>query len=226
MNIAVCLSGTMRFHYKSLKVIQRLRVHHKVNVYIHTWKNVEDTIGNSWSHYVPTEPTDQLVYEYEPTSVKYDDWPTLRELFVEQVESWRKDCGLTTFTHYGMVGMWYSIHQSYIGVDPEKYDLILRLRFDCGFDNDPTMFHGPSWVIPEAVDFGGLNDQLGWFWINYYRPGITRETLDAYFGVYPKIGSLISQGVEYSPEHLLKKSFDNVGIVPTRPLFKYTIHDD
>ena len=228
MRIAVVLSGTIRFHHKSLSTISFLKQQgHEVDVYIHTWRNVEDTKAQSWSsHYTPIEPTDELIRQYNPIEVRYDNWLEMKEVFVAKVEQWRKECGLTTFTHYGMPGMWYSLMRSFENVRHYEYALIMRLRFDCELLDNIVGNIKPGWNIPEAVDFGGLSDQVAWYLNDNYSKGVVGNDLEAYFNLYEHMPDLFRMGAEYSPEHLLKKSFDYHCVTPHRPLFKYTIHDD
>jgi hypothetical protein len=226
MRIAVVLSGTIRFPHQSLATLKLLRDSgNEVDVYIHTWKHVEDTVGQSWSHKPPLEPTKEIIDWYNPVSTVIDDWMETKPQFVLDVERWRDECDLRTFTHYGMPGMWYSLSKSYGLIDnPTKYDMILRLRFDMRLIDNPLNHLNQGWIIPEAVDFGGINDMVGW-WYGPNKNNMLVE-LESYYNVYPNIGNMIKMGVEYHPEGLLKKSMDLAGVVPSRPLVRYKFHDD
>jgi hypothetical protein len=233
MKIAVMLSGTIRFHHKSLNSIEMLKSRgDQVDVFMHTWSNVADTVAQSWSHREPTEPTDELLKTYCQASLEIDDWMAHREKYVAAVDLWRRECGLKTFTNYGMLGMFYGASRAYCLAPRLSHDLYVRLRFDTQFVDNPLDFKGSGdqqLVIPNCNDYWGINDQVAWYWRGSDDAKSERE-LGAYFDLYHAIPDLIRRGVEYNPEVLLKARLvtspnnDNVPI--HRPMFGYTIHGD
>ncbi len=228
MRICVVLSGSMRFHHKSLASIEMLRQRGDVDVFVHTWKDVEDIQRDSWSNHFPaTNATPELVEAYRPKAYVVESWAEKRPTFVDQVERWKRSCGLKVFTHYGLPSMFYSLRRAWDLVgDALNYDVYVRLRFDCAMlGGFPTLVRG--WSVPDAVDFGGLSDQLAWY-VPYSFDGFTnRNYLDAYFCTYVWLGSWFKSGVPCSPEYLLKKSMDTLYGGPIdRPAFPYTIHGD
>ena len=219
MRVAVVLSGTVRNHEKSLRSLEVLRRHHDVNVYGHAWACADP--ADSWSKYPVEDPSHAVLEEYSFNDVRICDWPDMRCEFVEKVVYWQKHFGMKNFTHYGMLGMWYSLSEAFHLVPLNEHDAYVRLRYDCAFDEDPLRHDAPGWHVPDAVDFGGLCDQLAWY------VGNNRQNLETYFHTYHWISRWIESGVPYSPECLLAKSFSSlVDHAPHRPKFKYTLHDD
>jgi len=232
MRIAVILSGSMRFQHKSLASVEMLRQHGEVDCHIHTWNQTEDTQRDSWSSHFPvTEATPELVEAYRPKSYVVESWREMRKRFVDQVEHWRRDCGLKTFTHYGMPGMWYSLRSAWDLVEqPHDYDVYVRLRFDCAMLGGCPLGEW-GWSIPEAVDFGGINDQLAWFTRRTTEDGkcfySAVQDVDAYFRTYDHLGRWFETDTPYAPEVLLKKSLDSLYSGPIhRPNYLYRIHGD
>lgn len=222
MRICVVLSGSMRFHHKSLASVEMLRQHGDVDCFIHSWNDLGTIQSDSWSSHFPvTEATPELVEAYHPKAYVVESWREMRPRFVDQVEHWRRDCGLKTFTHYGMTGMWYSLRSAWDLVErPFDYDLFVRLRFDCAMLGGPPSSER-GWSVPDAVDFSGLSDQLAWY------VGWGQQDLDAYFRTYDHLSRWFETGVPYAPEILLKKSMDSLYGGPIhRPKYSYRIHND
>ncbi len=226
MKIAVVLSGTIRFHHKSVATIALLRVSgHDVDVYLHCWNDIERFVGDSWSwHFPPSNPTDEILSQYASVKSSIESWPEARAEIVEQVEWWKRWNPLKFFTHYGMPGMWRSLCRAYRLIeDPAQYDVVVRLRFDGGIGGDLPIV-GTGWHIPDAVDFGGYSDQLAW-----YRTGREndKQNLDAYFLTYENLTRWFEVGTLFAPEVLLKKSLDSLcDHPPHRPQLKFSIHSD
>lgn len=229
MHIAVILSGTIRFHHKSYDSIQMLReCGHQVDPYIHCWKGASLFQGDAWSwHFPPTEPTSDILDSYAPKSWVVEDWPVARKEIVEQVELWKRWNALKHFTHYGMPGMWRSLQSAYVLItEPWKYDAFVRLRFDGAMLGGDIM-REPGWHVPNAVDFGGLCDQLAWYVRRPGDDGKLKQDLDAYFLAYSWMGVRFDTGCHFSPEILLKKNMDALynGAIH-RPNYPFSIHND
>lgn len=224
MRVAVVLSGSVRYHHKSVASIAMLRsCGHLVDVFMHAWSDAEATVVDSWSKAPAEEPTDELIAKYSPRALWVQSWEMTRPKLVDKVADWNRRGIIRSFTHYGMLGMWLSLKQAYQLIDaPKNYDAVVRLRYDCAMLGGDIRQGRNGWNIPEAVDFGGISDQLAWC----LQP-CPRQDLDAYFLTHDWIERWLESGCEFGPEVLLKKSLDShLTHPPHRLHYKFSLHAD
>jgi len=228
MRIAAILSGTVREPEKSLASLKLLKANNDVHVFAHLWSNIEDTIANSWSHKQPHEPTAELIDKYAPIAYNLEDWTQKKPEFDQIIANWLTTGPLTEsmmIARVGLLGQYWSLHRAWFGARQfvQDYDMVIRLRTDTFLIDDPTSLRASGWFIPNVEDFGGINDQLGWYWVDKGSLDKTIREIDAYFDLFGAMDCLIKQGCYFHPETLLARNFHRLGVNPSRVAFRYTI---
>jgi hypothetical protein len=223
VKIAVVVSGTIRFPEKSIESIKKFDGH-DVDVYLHCWKNIEDCIASSWSHVPSEEPYDARIESYNPKKHLVEDWMVKKPEFDRIIEDWRS--GPLTERLYvcrvGLLGQYYSLKKAWEMIDSiHDYDLLVRLRFDTLLVDNPLDHKASGFVIPAGNDFGGICDQIAWFWVD--KNNVTRPD-KFYFSLFDYMDRLIRAGCWFQPESMCALNFSINNIPVHRPEFKYTIH--
>lgn len=226
MKIAISLSGSIRNYERSLESL-KLFAGNEVSVFIHTWSDIAQIQFESFSKQANIEPTDDIISRYNPASVVIEHWTDMRQVFWDNLNEWKSKYSHIdpTTNNIGMHGMFYSLAKSAERIDVSKYDVIVRLRFDCRLLENP--FAKPlvqGWNIPSGNDFFGLNDQFAWFVPYGYWYGKSAEEASVYFNVYREMGNLIADGCGHGPEVLLKANFDKHEVPVNRPSLNYSIY--
>ncbi len=228
MRVAVILSGTIRKPEHSLASLQKF-VGCEVDTYIYAWKNVARTQEDSWSKAPSLEPEERLIQLFQPTAYQLEDWEDHRPGIVGLVEKWQARRKFT-FTNYGMVGMYASLSGAAdLCPDWTDYDLVVRMRFDCLLQDDPLrLSREPGWMVPSGRDYAtfGINDQLGFLWIDYNNPLLSLTDGFGYFGVYNRLGEMLGDGVPFHPETLLAANMSHYRARVRREEYKYIIHQN
>lgn len=223
MKVAILLSGSLREPHKALHSLDKF-AGHDLDVFIHTWKNVGDIVQDSWSHRQQVEPSDAVLSPYNAKAMMVEDWGWKKPIFAAMVERWEQEYGLKNWTNLGVLGMYWSIWQAALLVPKlSDYDLLVRLRFDCDLIDNPLDYKETGWIIPEGQDYGGVNDQLAWYWTEGWR-GRYNNHVNCFLKLFPDIETMMMFGVPYHPETLLKHQITSLGIDVKRPVFRYTIH--
>ncbi len=143
MNIAICVSGSIRYPELGLKSINKI-IPKNAKVFIHTWKNVRSGKFLKTIHRLKRKEGikemidtnfDLLKYSYE--KLKVDDFGEMFDDFTSLFYSLK-------FSHYwrddvGILSMYYSIYQANkLKCEYEKennmlFDRVIRMRFDSDF---------------------------------------------------------------------------------------------
>ena len=222
MNIAICISGSIRYPDKSLKSINKI-VPNNVKVFIHTWKNIKSGKFLKTIHRLQNKEgikemidTDFNLLQYSYEKLQIDDFDTL----YEDIKSLYDDIKFNSYFRddVGVLSMYYSIYQANkLKCEYEKdnniiFDRVIRMRFDSDFVNDSLNLIKTTnfdLCIPDTrFDYDGINDQ--------FAIG-SSKTMDIYSNVYQDIHELTE--CNYCGEEILKKQLDRHNIIPTRIKF-------
>ena len=222
MNIAICISGSIRYPDKSLKSINKI-VPNNVKVFIHTWKNIKSGKFLKTIHRLQNKEgikemidTDFNLLQYSYEKLQIDDFDTL----YEDIKSLYDDIKFNSYFRddVGVLSMYYSIYQANkLKCEYEKdnniiFDRVIRMRFDSDFVNDSLNLIKTTnfdLCIPDTrFDYDGINDQ--------FAIG-SSKTMDIYSNVYRDIHELTE--CNYCGEEILKKQLDRHNIIPTRIKF-------
>jgi len=222
MNIAICVSGSIRYPEIGLKSINKI-IPKDAKVFIHTWKNVKSgkflkTIHRLWEKEGIKEMIDTNFdlskYSYEKLKVddfseKYDELWSLYDSLKFNFY-WRHDIGI--------LSMYYSLYEANkLKCEYEKennilFDRVIRMRFDSDFVEESLDVRKTMPVdlcIPDSrFDYDGINDQ--------FAIG-SSQMMDIYSNVYQDIHNLTD--CVYCGEEILKKQLDRHNISPTRIKF-------
>ena len=229
MNIAICISGSIRYPDKSLKSINKI-VPNNVKVFIHTWKNIKSGKFLKTIHRLQNKEgikemidTDFNLLQYSYEKLQIDDFDTL----YEDIKSLYDDIKFNSYFRddVGVLSMYYSIYQANkLKCEYEKdnniiFDRVIRMRFDSDFVNDSLNLIKTTnfdLCIPDTrFDYDGINDQ--------FAIG-SSKTMDIYSNVYRDIHELTE--CNYCGEEILKKQLDRHNIIPTRIKFPVNKNND
>ena len=222
MNIAICISGSIRYPDKSLKSINKI-VPNNVKVFIHTWKNIKSGKFLKTIHRLQDKEgikemidTDFNLLQYSYEKLQIDDF----DILYEDIKSLYDDIKFNSYFRddVGVLSMYYSIYQANkLKCEYEKdnniiFDRVIRMRFDSDFVNDSLNLIKTTnfdLCIPDTrFDYDGINDQ--------FAIG-SSKMMDIYSNVYQDIHELTE--CNYCGEEILKKQLDRHNIIPTRIKF-------
>ena len=222
MNIAICISGSIRYPDKSLKSINKI-IPNNVKIFIHTWRNVKSSKFLKTIHRLKEKEgikemidTDFNLLQYPYEKLQVDDF----NVVYEDVQSLY--CNLKFNSYFrddiGVLSMYYSIYQANkLKCEYEKnnsmvFDKVIRMRFDSDFVNESLDLRKTinfDLCIPDTrFDYTGINDQ--------FAIG-SSKTMNIYSNVYKDIHDLTE--CNYCGEEILKNQLDRYNIVPTRIKF-------
>ena len=222
MNIAICLSGSIRYPELGLKSINKI-IPNNIKIFIHTWKNVKSGRFLKTIHRLQAKEgikemidTDFNLLQYPYEKLQVDDFDVVYESIQSLYDSLK-------FNSYfrddiGVLSMYYSIYQAnklkceYENDNNMIFDRVIRMRFDSDFVNeslDLIKTLSLDLCIPDTrFDYTGINDQ--------FAIG-SSETMDIYSNVYQDIHDLTE--CDYCGEEILKQQLDKHNIIPTRIKF-------
>jgi len=222
MNIAICVSGSIRYPELGLKSINKI-IPKNAKIFIHTWKNVKSGKFLKTIHRLKEKEgikemidTDFNLLQYPYEKLQVDDF----DIVYEDVRSLY--CNLKFNSYFrddiGVLSMYYSIYQANkLKCEYEKnnsmiFDRVIRMRFDSDFVNESLDLKKTidlDLCIPDTrFDYNGINDQ--------FAIG-SSKTMNIYSNVYKDIHDLTE--CNYCGEELLKNQLDRYNIVPTRIKF-------
>lgn len=230
MNLAVCISGGIKYPEKSLESLKNIFPNDSIKVFIHTWKiidkktylkNTKITREEEILVYVENEKTDQLKNILSQTSCNqldvlsnYNYQDILIETFDDKEIVFKNLFNNLKFISYerddiGFISMFYSIYKcnelkiKYENQNNMKFDRVIRMRFDTDFMGKKLFVNqiDGDITIPNGPDWGGLNDQ--------FAVG-SSESIDYYSNLYNNLESL--QHISFNPEKLLKEHMANIAI--------------
>lgn len=240
MNIAVCISGGIKYPEKSLKSLKNIFPNKNIKIFIHTWKikdkknylkNTKITRDEEIILYYRYQKNEQLKNILKETScnqlntlTNYNCQDLLIETFDEKQIIFKKLFNDLKFISYerndiGPISMFYSIYKcnelkiKYENHNNMKFDKVIRMRFDSDFMGKRLFVNNfmNEIVIPNGPDWGGMNDQ--------FAMG-SSISMDYYSNLYNNIESL--QHVPFHAEKLLKEYMKKVKV--TRINFNIAIN--
>lgn len=227
MNVAICISGGIKYPEKSLKSIQNIFPKGNIKIFIHTWKLIDKNlylknIGkeqllpylknnkvNELQDFLKESSEDKLeiLKEYN-----YDD--LLIEIFDDRKPEFDSLFNNLKFPSYqrkdiGFISMFYSIYKSnelkikYEIKNNMIFDRVIRMRFDSDFVGKSLILDDISGdlVIPHGPDWKGMNDQ--------FAIG-TSEKIDYYSNIYNNLKNL--QHVQFHPETLMDEHLSEIEV--------------
>lgn len=230
MNIAVCISGGIKYPEKSLESLKNIFPNDNIKVFIHTWeivdkktylKNTKITREEEILLYVENEKTEQLKNILRQTSSNqldflknYNYQDILIEIFDEKEIIFKNLFDNLKFISYerddiGLISMFYSVYKcnelkiKYEKQNNMKFDKVIRMRFDTDFMGKKLFVNEliGDITIPNGPDWDGLNDQ--------FAIG-SSESIDYYSNLYNNFESL--QHISFHPEKLLKEYMSKIEV--------------
>ena len=222
MNVAICVSGSIRYPELGLKSINKI-LPKNAKVFIHTWKNVRSVEFLKTIHMLEAKEGikemidtsfDLSKYSYE--KLKVDDFDEMYDEFESLFRSLKFNAYMRG--DVGILSMYYSIYQAnklkceYENNNNMIFDRVIRMRFDSDFINESLDLKKTislDLCIPDTrFDYSGINDQ--------FAIG-SSQVMDIYSNVYQDIHELTQ--CQYCGEEILKQQLDKHNIIPTRIKF-------
>tara|TARA_R100000406_G_C3093482_1_gene120103 strand:+ start:42 stop:752 length:711 start_codon:yes stop_codon:yes gene_type:complete len=222
MNIAICVSGSIRYPELGLKSINKI-IPKDTKIFIHTWKNVKSGRFLKTIHRLQAKEgikemidTDFDLLQYQYENLQVDDF----DIVYERIQSLYDSIKFNSYgrNDVGILSMYYSIYQANkLKCEYEKsndiiFDRVIRMRFDSDFVNELLDLRKTitfDLCIPDTrFDYTGINDQ--------FAIG-SSKTMDIYSNIYQDIHDLTE--CDYCGEEILKKQLDKHNITPTRIKF-------
>ena len=224
MNIAICLSGSLRKIKKSLQSVEDISKTGDIKLFIHTW-NFEKQKNLQNQRLMPDEDSNInfLLNKFNFESILIDKYESKLDLY----EEIKKNCSvkLTQFpTLFRYYPMHYSINKAnnlkktYEKENNFIFDLVYRIRFDSKILN-PEKLHtnkinGDIVIIPNIdKDFSGINDQFAYG---------SSTGIDMYSSLFDNLNKL--NGDYFNPEQLLLKHLQNQKLEIQRSELNVDIH--
>jgi FkbM family methyltransferase len=221
MDVAVCISGGMKYPEKSLNSLRRIFPNTRIKVFIHTWeyKEMELYVSNSYNKNSPV--FDMGILE------KFGCQDMVVEAFDDRVSYFRDiydHCRFYTSirSDLGAISMFYSVlkanefKRKYEISNGMVFDKVIRMRFDSDIleDLDLSTLDGDCLYIPDEYDWGGLNDQ--------FAVG-SSHAMDTYSETFNALIQL--RDAHYHPETILKNHIEGSGVEVRRFRFPVTINN-
>ena len=225
MKIAICVSGTTKNHQNSLASIEKFFAGHDVDIFIHTYDNVNPLklIEDCWSkntayHYYKDLKlsTKEIVSLFNPKSYIIDNYDETRPIFERNLSTMLIE-GVKAYNEKNItprcISMHYSIrcsdvlrqlHEQEHGF---KYDCVVRIRFDSEIVkmDDLSSYDLTKINIPVKRDWeGGINDQFA-----FGHP----DKIATYSNMYPMIIFFAKIVGVYHPETIFKKYLETVELL-------------
>jgi hypothetical protein len=211
MNIAICLSGSLRKIKKALRSIEDISKTGNVKLFIHTW-NFEEETNLQNQRVTPDEDSNvnYLLNKFNIEAILIDKYESKKLLF-EEVKKY--SIKLTQYPNlFRYYPMFYSINRAN---DIKKihenennfiFDIVYRIRFDSKILNPEKL---PISKIEENIiiipntdkDHYGINDQFA------YGSSIG---MDCYSNLFNNLDKL--KGIYYNPEQLLLRHLQNENV--------------
>lgn len=222
MNVAICISGSIRYPELGLKSISKI-IPNNTKIFIHTWKNVKSGKFLKTIHRLEEKEgikemidTDFNLFQYPYEKIQVDDF----DVVYKDIKSLYNNLKFNSYLRddIGVLSMYYSIYQAnklksqYEKQKGITFDRVIRMRLDSDFINDKldlTKTMNFDLCIPDTrFDYSGVNDQ--------FAIG-SSKTMDIYSNVYQDIHDLTD--CVYCGEEILKQQLDRHNITPQRIRF-------
>ena len=211
MNIAICLSGSLRKIKKALRSVEDISKTGNVKLFIHTW-NFEKETNLQNQRVTPDEDsnTNYLLNKFNIEAVLIDKYES-KEFLFEDIKKY--SVKLTQYPNaFGYYPMYYSIKRAndlkkvYEIENNFIFDIVYRMRFDSEILNPEKL---PTNKINENViiipntdrDHSGINDQFA------YGSSIG---MDLYSNLFNSLNKL--NGNYWNPEQLLLRHLRNENV--------------
>jgi hypothetical protein len=208
MNIAICLSGSLRKIKKALRSIEDISKTGNVKLFIHTW-NFEEETNLQNQRVTPDEDSNvnYLLNKFNIEAILIDKYESKKLLFEEVKKYSIKVTQFpNTFTYYPMhysikrandLKKTYEIENNFI------FNIVYRMRFDSEILNPEKLpinkINDNIVIIPNIdKDFSGINDQFAYG---------SSTTMDMYSSLFDNLNKL--NGYYFNPEQLLLKHLQN-----------------
>lgn len=221
MNIAVCLSGGIKYPQNGLKSLKNIFPQENIKIFIHTWDIHKRSDFLKTIHGLDCKEEDKTVitdfnflsnYNYETLLI--ENYDSKKKEFEKIYNSLKFKSYPTTSngstTGVGPISMHYSIYKSNeLKKDYEKknriiFDRVIRMRYDSDFEGktlDLNLLKSDI-NIPEGEDWhGGINDQ--------FAVG-TSKGINAYSNLFNEFHKF--QHLDFHPEIILKNYLDSTNI--------------
>jgi hypothetical protein len=229
MNVAICLSGAIKFIDNGLYTINKISSLYNTKLFIHSWE-IEDFINfnsNTW-----TGQPGQLNISYGDHYLnnrfdvyKYED--ILIEKYEEKQKSFKDIFNTFKFCRYdrhdlGPLSMFYSIYKAnelkvkYEKNNNIKFDCVFRIRSDSLVKNNLTLddYNINNLNIPNGRDWTGLNDQFAF---------ASSSVMNLYSETFNNIDK-IKRSI-YHPETILRESIELYDINIDRPVIEVSVNN-
>jgi hypothetical protein len=228
MNIAICLSGAIKFIENGLITIDKISNLYDIKLFIHSWE-IEDFVNfnsNSWiglknNFNYANYHQNNIFDRYNYTDIEIEKYNNKKIEFEHFFNSFK-------FENYGqrndigLISMFYSIYKSnMLKIKYEKdnnieFNCVIRMRSDSLLINNIILeeYDMNNLNIPSGRDWGGLNDQFAFG---------NSNIMNLYSETFNNIEK-INRGL-YHPETILKQSIELYNINVHRPDIEISINN-
>lgn len=228
MNVAICLSGAIKFIDNGLITINKICNLYNTKLFIHSWEIENFAQFNSTSWISIQNNFDYSIYhqnnifnKYNYTDIEIENYDN-KKIYLEEIFNNFK------FEHYsqrsdiGIISMFYSIYKSnklkikYEKDNNMEFDCVIRMRSDSLYANDLKLeeYNMNHLNIPNGRDWGGLNDQFAFGNSNVMN--LYSETFNNIKKIHRNV---------YHPETMLKQSIELYDINIDRPNIEISINN-
>ena len=211
MNIAICLSGSLRKIKKALRSVEDVSKTGNVKLFIHTW-NFEKETNLQNQRVTPDEDsnTNYLLNKFNIEAVLIDKYES-KEFLFEEIKKYS-----VKVTQYPNAFSYYPMHYSIKRANDLKkvyeiennfiFDIVYRMRFDSEILNPEKLpmnkINENVIIIPNTDrDHSGINNQFA------YGSSIG---MDCYSNLFDSLNKL--NGNYWNPEQLLLKYLRNENV--------------
>jgi len=224
MNIAVCISGGIKYPEKSLESLKKFHPNN-LKIFIHTWKiqDAKSYLSNISRPKFATWTTEQIKENFVESTKdnmsvldRYDCEEIMIESFEDRKPEFEKYFNSLSFPSYerrdiGFLSMAYSFHTcnqlkiKYEKKNNMKFDKVVRMRFDSDIINEihlDKLKKYPLTLEKNTGDWGGLSDQ--------FAIGDS-ESMDHYCNMYHNLINM--QHVRFHPETLVEEHLSKSDVI-------------
>ncbi|NDC95051.1 hypothetical protein EB118_13745 [bacterium] len=200
-NIAVCLAGRIRGYENNLQSFQNFinELSKYGNIYFFVSLNTErDPYHIGFEEFLMKQAKCYFKYSNYVSPYHYPQFQT----------------------KYNMCSMFYNQQECFNMITQTSipFDIVMKYRTEINYHGDLFKIQTPlepnTVYVPNDYDYGGLNDQLGYF---------DMQTAWIYLSVYSKLQDYYDQSVYIHPETLLQTHLLRNNIKIVRFPFPYTL---
>ena len=196
--IALCISGQARKYDISYNTLyDNIIKDNKVDIFFHTWKeyNIQssDFGKGSYQYFMDDSKYDELLNLYNPKSYILED-PVIFESSGYKDPIWGQSLN-------NSLSMFYSIYKS-ISLVKDKYDYIIRARFDLNYNHLPLIYSKNEICIPKWYNSDYRVKDKGYY--DIFAIG-TQKNMKIYSQVFSNLISYITLDQDFI--HFLKNDY-------------------